>query len=116
MKSMLRLWNPPVFWRITRVYIPNALPDILTGLRASATWAIGATLISEGLLNGIPGDTSTLGSFLVMPFNAPPGRTPTAIILSTALGFLVYFIFCFLESKIQLYLLGSAKQTERDYS
>ena len=60
-KALLRLWNAPTGWRIFRVYLPVALPGVLTGIRASATWAIGATLIAEGLLNGVEGDSTTLG-------------------------------------------------------
>ena len=64
-KALLRIWQVPAWWRIFRIYLPGAIPDILTGIRTSATWAVGATLITEGLLNGVEGDTLTLGRFLV---------------------------------------------------
>ena len=117
LKAMLRLWDAPSLWRIRRVYLPLAIPDILTGIRASATWAIGATLIAEGLLNGVNGDSSTLGHFLVRPFSSSvsPGRTPAVIIIATALGYLVYALFASIQRRIECQLRGATATAEAAY-
>jgi len=45
------------------------IPDILTE-SAQAPPGGGATLIAEGLLNGVSGDSNTLGHYLVRPFSS----------------------------------------------
>lgn len=116
LKAMLRLWNAPRLSRVRRVYLPLAIPDILTGIRASATWAVGATLIAEGLLNGISGDSSTLGHFLMRPFsNSQPGRTPAVIIVATVLGFAVYYLSVVMQQIIEKHLHGNAVIAEVAY-
>lgn len=116
LKAMLRLWNASRLSRVCRVYLPLAIPDILTGIRSSATWAVGATLIAEGLLNGISGDSSTLGHFLMRPFsNAQPGRTPTVIVVATVLGFAVYYLSVVMQQIIEKRLYGNAVIAEIAY-
>lgn len=116
LKSLMRLWRAPKRYRIWHVYLPAAAPDVLTGLRASATWAVGATLIAEGLLNGVEGDTSTLGHFLLRPFSSgPAGRITAVVLLSTALGFAVYYLFVVVQSWIERRLLGHAVKHEHAY-
>lgn len=115
-KGLLRIWNAPTAWRIWWVYIPSAIPDMLTGLRASATWAVAATLIAEGLLNGVEGDSTTLGHALLRPFSsAPPGRTPVVIVIATGLGFAVYALFVQLQRLIENRLLGRMVLAEGAY-
>lgn len=110
LKAMLRLWSAPRLWRIRRVYLPLALPDVLTGIRSSATWAVSATLIAEGLLNGATGSTDTLGHALMRPFSnsTHPGQTPAVIAISIALGFAVYYLFASVQSRIEERLHGDA--------
>jgi ABC-type nitrate/sulfonate/bicarbonate transport system permease component len=116
-KSLLKIWNAPRWWRIAHVYIPSAIPDILTGLRASAAWAIGATLISDGLLVGIELDARTLGHLLTRPFSSsPPGQTPSIILISTVLAFAVYELFKLVQGNIERRILGSSAQTEEAHS
>ena len=117
LKAMLRLWDCPSLWRIRRVYIPLAIPDILTGVRASSTWAVGATLIAEGLLNGVNGDSKTLGHFLVRLFSSSvlPGRTPAVIVIATLLGFLVYFMFAVIQRYAEKRLRGDVAAAEAEY-
>ena len=117
-KSLLRLWQAPIWWRIFRVYLPKALPDILTGLRTSATWAIGATLISEGLFDGVEVNKRTFGHLLVRPFSSstPLGQTLTVIILSTVLAFGVYYLFGGIQLFVERRLLGTVVRAENDYS
>lgn len=108
LKAMLRLWNASRLSRVRRVYLPLVIPDILTGIRSSATWAVGATLIAEGLLNGISGDSSTLGHFLMRPFsNGQPGRTPAVIVVATVLGFAVYYFSVVIQQIIEKRLHGN---------
>lgn len=117
LKSLLRLWEAPAWWRIARVYVPGALPDILTGLRTSATWAVGATLISDGLLDGVALNSRTLGHLLVRPFSAaPPGQTPTVIAIATFLAFAVYYIMILVQHTVERRLLGMIAQAEEAYS
>ena len=116
-KSLLRLWQAPTFLRITRVYLPNALPDILTGLRVSATWAVGATLISDGLLDGVAMNERTLGHLLVRPFStAPSGQTPTVIVIATLLAIGVYFLARRAQAFVEQKLNGDSVRIEEAYS
>ena len=116
LKAMLRLWDAPSFWRIRHIYLPLAMPDILTGVRTSATWAVSATLITEGLLNGVDGDSKTLGHFLVRPFSSSssPGTTPS-IIISSLLGFLVYLMFVIIHRSAGNRLQGKSATAEEEY-
>jgi ABC-type nitrate/sulfonate/bicarbonate transport system permease component len=118
LKELLRVWDAPSSWTIRRVYLPLAIPDILTGVRASATWAVGATLIAEGLLNGVDGDSNTLGHFLVRPFSssASPGRTPAVILIAIILGFLVYLLFVGLQRYAEGLLQGDTTHAEAAYA
>lgn len=116
LKALFRIWNAPTFWRIQQVYLPSAIPDILTGVRTSATWAVGATLITEGLLNGVVGDTNTLGHALLRPFSSgSPGKTPSVAFVATVLGFAVYMLFDLIQCKIADHLVGKSAVAERDY-
>jgi NitT/TauT family transport system permease protein len=114
LNELLRIWGAPSAWKIWRVYLPLAIPDILTGVRASSTWAVGATLIAEGLLNGVNGDSNTLGHYLVRPFSssASPGRTPSVILIATVLGFLVYLLFVGVQRYWESHLIGDTKPLE----
>lgn len=116
-KALLRIWQAPTFLRITRVYIPGALPDILTGLRVSATWAVGATLISDGLLDGVAMNERTLGHLLVRPFStAPSGQTPAVIAIATMLAIGVYFAFRYVQAFLERKLNGDSVRIEGAYS
>lgn len=116
-KSLLRLWQAPVWWRIGHVYLPSAIPDILTGVRTSATWAVGATLISDGLVDGVEINARTLGHLLIRPFSsAPAGQTPTVVIVSTLLAFLVYYLVARIQFVIERWTFGTAVQSEEAYS
>ena len=114
LRELLRIWGAPSLWKIRRVYLPLAIPDILTGVRASSTWAVGATLIAEGLLNGVSGDSNTLGHYLVRPFSssASPGRTPAVILIATVLGFLVYLLFVGVQRYWESRLIGDTNPVE----
>lgn len=115
-KALLRLWRVPHGLRINHIYLPAALPGILTGVRASATWAVGATLVAEGLINGVPGDITTLGHDLIHPFSSVvPGRTPAVISLATVLGFAVYYVFDCLQNWLERRLLGAVAEAEQAY-
>jgi len=117
LKAMLRLWDASRLSRVRRVYLPLVMPDILTGVRSSATWAVGATLIAEGLIHGVSGDADTLGHFLMRPFSTSQhaGRTPAAIIVATALGFTVYYLFVWLQAVIERRLYGDVAIAEIAY-
>jgi|CXWL01.1.fsa_nt_gi ABC-type nitrate/sulfonate/bicarbonate transport system permease component len=113
LKAMLTLWKPSRLPCVRHVYLPLAIPEILTGIRTSATWAVGATLIVEGLLNGVNGDSSTLGHFLMRPFsNVVPGRTPTVIVVATVLGFAVYHLSVVMQKIIENRLHGNTAIAE----
>lgn len=116
LKALLRLWDAPPYWRIRRVYLLYAMAEILTGIRASATWAVGSVLIAEGLTNGVAGDTLTLGNALMRPFSSVrPGQTPTVILVATILGFLVYLLFHWLQSRAERALFGKATAANQGY-
>jgi NitT/TauT family transport system permease protein len=114
-KALLRMWNAPKKWRTWKVYIPYAIPQILSGVRASATWAVGATLIAEGMLNGVSKSNNTLGYFLIRPYSSNNVRTTAVIIISSFLGYAVYWISGAIERYIQKRLLGQIDIDESGY-
>lgn len=117
LKGLLRVWRIPRRHRIFRIYLPLALPEVLTGVRASATWAVGATLLAEGLFNGIAGDNATLGHYLMLPFApAQPGRTLAVILVATILGFCVYYISVAAQQFIERRLHGREAFAESTYA
>jgi len=118
MKGLLRIWNAPQRWRITRVFLPGAVPHILTGLRVSSTWAVAATLITEGFVFRVGSDDKySIGRWLMTPFSgsSPAGQTATLLIVATLLGFLVYCAMSLVEWFILMRFLGIAAEKERQY-
>lgn len=117
LKALLRLWNPPRLWRIRSVYFPVALPDILTGLRTSATWAVGATLISDGLIDGVATDQRTLGHLLMRPYssNNADGQVLAVIVISTSLALAVYLVVVWIQLYTEHYLHGSAADADKAF-
>ena len=118
MKGLLRIWNAPQGWRIRHVFLPGALPHILTGLRVSSTWAVAATLITEGLVFGVGSDDKcSIGHWLMTPFSTTPvaGQTPTLLIVVTLLGFAVYCLMGLVEWFTLTRFLGIAAKKEREY-
>ena len=115
-KAILRMWDAPPWWRVWRVYLPYAAAEVLTGLRASATWAVGAVLIAEGLVNGVSGDVLTLGHALIRPFSTnPPGQTPAVIIISVILGFAVYWVTAKAQQWIERVIYGRIALDHQSY-
>lgn len=107
-KQLLRLWDVPPYQRIMKVYLPLVLPDVLTGVRSSATWAVSATLVVEALLNGVEGQMATLGhAFLGKP---PAGLLVSVVAVSSLLGYLLYAAVASLQGIIERRLLGKAAE------
>lgn len=116
MKYMLRLWSVPPWRRVWRVYLPVAIPEIMTGLRTSATWAVGATLITEGLMSGIEGSSESLGYLLIRAFSTGlTERTTTVLLAATMLAFLVYGLVAMIQRKLELKVLGKTAVSHADY-
>jgi ABC-type nitrate/sulfonate/bicarbonate transport system permease component len=117
MKANLRLWGINQKKRIQKIYMPHIVPHILTGVRVSSTWAIVATLITEGLIYGVEGSKYSLGRGLFLPFSSmqPNGKTPTLIIISTLLGFTVFFLTGLIQKKIQNRIYGFVLEQEENY-
>jgi len=116
LKALLRVWNPPQIWRIKRIYLPIAIPHILTGVKVSSTWAVVASLITEGLMFSVGGDNYSMGKTLIKPFSVhTKGMAITFIFIATILGFLVFTFFEWLQHKIEKKLLGIAFHKERSY-
>jgi len=116
LRALLRLWDAKPLWRIWKVYLPFAAAEMLTGLRASAVWAIGAILIAEGLINGVGGDSITLGSALIRPFSSSAiGKAPAVIIVSTALGYLTFRVFAIVQRRAERALFGKATSAQQEF-
>src|SRR5262249_11137299 len=116
-KGILRLWGVRRFRRSSQIYVPAALKALLTGLRASATWAGGATVITEGMLGGVDTNdsASTLGHILLRPFSGPAGQASAVVIVTVVLGMLVYaaaFLFQILAERA---IFGTILERERTY-
>ena len=117
LKALMRIWSAPQFWRITNIYIPYILSDVLTGLRASSTWAVGAVLIGEGMVNGVSGDSVTLGHALISPFSAnAPGKTPVVITVAILIGFYVYRLSGTFQSFIERKVYGKSSEQNSAYT
>jgi ABC-type nitrate/sulfonate/bicarbonate transport system permease component len=116
LKQLLQIWDMQRFRRIWHIYLPYVLPDVLTGIRASATWAVSAVLITEALVNGVSTESHTLGRSLALAFSTTtPGRTPTVLLVATVLGFLVYYLFDALQHLLELLLLGKIAEANEKY-
>jgi len=116
LKSLLRLWGAPAWARTYRVYIPAAIPQILTGVRTSATWAVGATLLTEGLISAVEGDSSSLGHYLLRAFSeGTASRTTSVFIIATALAFFVYVLAMLGQRGLEMLMLGRTAITHADY-
>src|SRR5216684_4628591 len=117
MKSLLRIWQAPVNWRIRHIYQPAGLHGVLAGVRISATWAVVASLITEGLLSGVPGQGMTLGQRLMRPFSSSPqkGQTVAVILVSVILGFGVYSVAYLIERRVNRLVYGNQVVTDREY-
>lgn len=113
-KALLRIWNAPPGWRKWKIYLPYVAPEILSGLRASATWAVSSTLIAEAMINGVANSNRTLGYFLVRPFSQNQ-KTTAVVILSSVLGYAVYWLSGFLERAIEKRLFGKVVIREAAY-
>jgi len=115
-KYLLRLWAAPRWVRIWRVYIPAALPYILTGVRTSATWAVGATLLTEGLLSAVEGISLSLGHILLRASSAGVAARATSVfIIATALALAVYGLAVLAQRMIERIVLGPTAMTQADY-
>lgn len=112
-KQMLRLWGIGRWRRVLQVYLPIVTPEVLTGIRSSATWAVGATLVVETMLNGVPGSSDTLGVMLVG--DGTPSLRLVAVAVSCALGYLVYATFVMLQGAIERRLHGQASEAIDNY-
>lgn len=117
LRALLRLWDAQPLQRIWRIYLPYVMGDILTGIRASATWAVGAVLIAEGMVNRVVGSSDTLGHKLIRPFTSgnPVGETLSVIIISTALGYAVYRITVMFHSLCERGIYGEATTAQQAY-
>jgi ABC-type nitrate/sulfonate/bicarbonate transport system permease component len=107
-KQLLRLWDVPRVQRIRKVYLPLVLPDVLTGVRSSATWAVSATLVVEALLNGVAGQMDTLGHAFLGKTSAD--RLLSVVVVSSALGYLLYVAVASLQGVIERWLQGKAAE------
>jgi len=117
MKALLRIWDAPQSWRIRRIYLPQALPHLLTGLRVSSTWAVAATLITEGLVHGVGNNQSSIGKSLMRPFSGSvsPGQTLALMIVATLLGYFVYLLIGIFQSLVEHKYFGIAAKNEEVY-
>lgn len=115
MKALLRMWHAKRFWRVFRIYLPYITTDILTGLRTSATWAVSAVLVAEGMINGAVGDSDTLGHALIQPSSNQPGETTTVIVISSILGFSVYYLALITQAILEKALYGKTAALQHAY-
>lgn len=117
LKALVRIWNLPKKDNIKKIYFPIALPYLLTGIKINASWAIVATLISEGMLVGIPGYKSTLGYVLMQPFSSSKekGELLAVVLVATFLGFALYYITAYLQRKLEIKLLGYSTVQKKLY-
>jgi ABC-type nitrate/sulfonate/bicarbonate transport system permease component len=116
MKRLMRLWDATPGWRVHNVYLPFVFADILTGARASATWAVSAVLVAEGMMNGVEGDRATLGHSLIKPFSGnEKGETVVVIIASTVVGFACYWIACHIQKRLERWIYGTTAVDHNSY-
>jgi NitT/TauT family transport system substrate-binding protein len=90
------------------------LQEVLTGVRAGSSWAVGAVLIVEGLVNGTSTDSTTLGRKL-MTASAPRGQILAAVTISSLLAFATYLSFWWLQSRYERKHFGRLQSNHTMY-
>lgn len=116
MKALVRVWGARPGWRIRRIYLPQSVPHLLTGLRVSSAWAIPAVIVCQTYASTTDGGTSSLGYFIIRAFrDLQPGQVFVVSVAATLAGLLVYWLTSLIQQKVELNMHGRAALTESDY-
>ena len=116
MKALIRVWGAKPGWRIFRVYVPHAIPNLLTGLKVSSAWAVPAVIVCQSYSVSADGGKTTLGYFIKLAFRSMHGdEIVTMALITTLSGLLVYWLTGFLQGNIESYMQGNIAAKESDY-
>lgn len=116
LKALLRSWNAPRRWRIRMVYLPQALPHLLAGLRVSSAWAVPAVIVCQGLVSSADGGSTSLAAFMIHAFRSQPhGEVVSVVLVATISGWMVYWLFRALEGLVKWRLYGEAFRSHEEY-
>lgn len=94
--ELMYTYNASTSFKILNVYFPLSATNIFTGLRISATLSVIGAIVAE-----FTGTNFGLGKNLFMSaIRLEPELMMSSLIMSSLLGFLLYFIIVLIEKKI----------------
>ncbi len=94
--DLLKIYNTNRTFSIFKIYIPLALPNIITGLKISSTLAIIGALVAE-----FSGANAGLGKLLFLSsIRLEPEIMMTCLIICSLIGLTFYGIMLLLERKL----------------
>ena len=84
--ALMKIYQAPLYFRITRVYFPLAMPSIMSGLKVSATLAVLGAIVAE-----FTGAKVGIGKNLfVSSIRLDPDLMMVSLILASVIGLLMY--------------------------
>jgi len=93
--ELMKIYNAPLFFRISNVYFPLAMSSIMAGLKISATLAVIGAIVAE-----FSGAETGLGKNLfISAIRLEPDLMMTSLILSTIIGLGLFASIKLLERK-----------------
>lgn len=94
--ELMHTYNASTSFKILNVYFPLSATNIFTGLRISATLSVIGAIVAE-----FTGTNFGLGKNLFMSaIRLEPELMMSSLIMSSLLGFLLYFIIVLIEKKL----------------
>lgn len=94
--ELMHTYNASTSFKILNVYFPLSATNIFTGLRISATLSVIGAIVAE-----FTGTNFGLGKNLFMSaIRLEPELMMSSLIMSSLLGFLLYFIIVLIEKKV----------------
>lgn len=93
--ELMTIYKAPFSFKVSRVYFPLAMPNIMAGLKISATLAVIGAIVAE-----FTGAKMGIGKNLfVSAIRLDPDLMMTSLILATLIGLSMYGIVRFVERK-----------------
>lgn len=94
--ELMHIYDAPTSFKIKQVYFPLAMPSIMAGLKISATLAVIGAIVAE--FNGA--ETGLGKNLFLSAKRLEPDLMMSSLILSSATGFIFYYIIVLLEKKL----------------
>lgn len=99
--ELMHIYKASTWFKIEKVYFPLSLPNIMAGIKVSATLAVIGAIVSE-----FAGAKSGIGKNLfVSSLRLDPDMMMTSLILASCIGLLMSFIVKMTEKKLGAWYL-----------